>query len=653
MLEGVTGERGRERTDGTVPVPRTSPISAGLVARAVRRQAWPALDGGRVWWLEHRPDEDGRSVVCSTADGDDVVTHTDAAHDVRSLVHEYGGLPFAVRDGVIWYCNFDDQRVWRRRPTGDTAAVTPPAPGRRSIRYADLSLSPDGTWLTAVRERHEPGGVHNDVVAIAADGSGDPEVLVGGRDFYAAPRVSPDGMQLCWLSWEHPCMPWDRTALSIGNLSATGTRVSDVGVVDRPGAAIFQPAWSPHGILYFISDADGWWNLYRLIDGRPAQVTRQRAELGLPLWRLGTGTYAFLDEGRVACLVNLEAALRLHVLHTDSGELEPTAVTTLLCEPSPAADDGEVAVIAGTERTLPRVRRWRPPASHVRVVSPSHDIAVDDTWLATPEALAVTTTDGHVVHALYWPPTHPPAGDTADLPPLLVDVHGGPTGQVRSGLQLATQFWTSRGFGVVAPNYGGSSGYGRAYRERLRGAWGVVDVADCVSVARWLAGQGLADPDRLAIRGQSAGGYTALAALTQVDDFTAGVSLFGVSDLRLLAAETHKFESRYIDRLVGDDPAAWSDRAPIEHVDRIAAPLLLLQGEEDEIVPPSQAERIAARLDAERSPYAYATFPGEQHGFRHAASIRRALEVELSFYAQVWRMTPAEDVVAVKVHHLT
>jgi dipeptidyl aminopeptidase/acylaminoacyl peptidase len=627
----------------------SSPITAAMVADAVTRMSWPALDGGRVWWLEERPDEQGRGVVCSSVDGVDVREHTAADHNVRSLVHEYGGLPYAVCDGVVWYCNFADQRVWRRSPDGAVTPITPPTPRPRSVRYADLCPAPDGTWLAAVRERHDADGVHNDVVAIPADGGGEPVLLADGSDFVACPRVSPDGTTLAWLAWDHPHMPWDATVLSTGRL--TGGRLTAVETV-AGGAAIFQPAWSPEGILHLVSDADGWWNLYRIVAGRLEQLTHEDAELGLPLWSLGMGTYAFLDSQRIACLVNRDAALRLHVVDTRTGMIEPTPLTPLLCSPTPAAHDGEVALIAAPDRGLPRVRRWRPPARGDQVVSPPRRIGVDEAHLAAADALTITADDGRVVHAVHWPPTHPDAALATGPPPLLVDVHGGPTGQVDRALRPGVQFWTSRGFAVVAPNYGGSTGYGRAYRERLRGRWGIVDIEDCVSVTRWMIAHGLADRERVAIRGGSAGGYTTLAALTKVDVFTAGVSLFGVSDLRLLADETHKFESHYLDGLVGDDPDAWSDRAPAEHVDAITAPLLILQGEEDTVVPPSQAERMVAELDAAGSPYAYVTFPGEQHGFRRAASIRRALDVELSFYAQVWGFEPADAIAPVEVHHL-
>ncbi|HEX6255921.1 MAG TPA: S9 family peptidase [Euzebyales bacterium] len=626
-----------------------SPISAEVVAGAVDRPGWPALDSGRVYWHEQRPRQQGRGVVCSVGADGIVTEHTPTDHDVRTLVHEYGGAAYVVRDGIVWYCNLDDQRVWRWSPDGVVEPVTPPPPSERSVRYADLHVAPDGTWMTAVRERHVDGAVLNEIVAFPGDGGADPTVLVSGSDFYAAPRISPDGTTLAWLSWDHPAMPWDHTVLSTGALDGgrvTGTRV----LVDDAGA-VFQPAWSPDGILHFVADVDGWWNLYRMTaDGAREQLTHEQAELGLPLWFLGEAMYAFLDSDRIACLVNRDAALRLHVLDTTSGRLDETPLTPLLCDPPPVAADGEVAVVAGTETSLPQVRRWRPCEDTGRVVAGGADVGVHPAHLSRPQHVSIADEDGRPVYAVLWPPTNPDVVAPADPPPLLVDVHGGPTGQIMRDLRLRLQFWTSRGFAVVAPNYGGSTGYGRAYREQLKGAWGIVDVADCVRVARWLVDNGHADPARVAIRGGSAGGYTTLVALTTRDDFTAGVSAFGVSDLRLLVAETHKFESRYIDGLVGDDPSAWSERAPIEHVDAITAPLLLLQGEEDQIVPPSQAERMVEGLEATGTPYAYVTFPGEQHGFRRAGSIRRAIEVELAFYARVWGFAPADQIDSVEVH---
>jgi dipeptidyl aminopeptidase/acylaminoacyl peptidase len=618
-----------------------SPISAGLVAEAVDRLGWPALDGGRVYWHEQRPRQQGRGVVCSAGPDGVVVEHTPGDHNVRTLVHEYGGLAYVVREGTVWYCNFDDQRVWCRSPDGTTTPVTREPSTPRSERYADLHIAPDATWLAAVRERHLDGVVHNEIVAVPADGDGDPTVLVSGNDFYAAPRISPDGTTLAWLSWDHPAMPWDHTVLSTAALD--DGRVGATRVVVGDAGAVFQPAWSPGGLLHFVADTDGWWNLYRMTaDGAAEQLTREEAELGLPLWFLGEATYAFLDGDRIACLVNRDAALRLHVLDTTSGRLDRTPLTGLLCDAPLAAADGEIAVVGGTETSLPQVRRWRPGDDGDRVVAGAADVGVPPGHLSRPQHVSITDEEARPVHAVLWPPTNPDVVAPDRPPPLLVDVHGGPTGQVMRDLRLERQFWTSRGFAVVAPNYGGSTGYGRAYRERLKGAWGVVDVADSVRVARWLVDNGHADGDRVAIRGGSAGGYTTLVALTEHDDFTAGVSRFGVSDLRLLAAETHKFESRYVDGLVGGDPRAWSERAPITHVHAITAPLLLLQGEEDQIVPPSQAERLVEGLEATGTPYAYVTFPGEQHGFRRGASIRRALEVELAFYAHVWGFEPAD-----------
>ena len=630
----------------------TSPISAEMIAGANVALGWPALDGGRVWWLERRPTEGGRSVVCSDG-GTGPTDHTPSDHNVRSLVHEYGGRSYTVRDGVVWYANFADQRLWRRTADGQVRPITPEPASPRAERYADLSLSPDGSWLAAVRERHDGDGVSNEVVAVPADGSGPVEMLAAGSDFYAAPRISPDGHTLAWLAWDHPDMPWDATTLWIGQLR-NGTVVRAQQVAGGPGESIFQPAWSPAGVLHFVSDADGWWNLYRAADaGSHHQLTREQAEFGLPLWNLGISTYTFLDEQRIACLVGRDAALRLHLLDTSTAELTPTALDVQLGVTGLAEGDGELAFVAATDTTPPAMQRWRPGSSVPTVVRRSATTAVPESYLSIAEPLTVTCDDGWDVHALYFPPTNPHPRTTSDeRPPLLVDVHGGPTAQVTRELDMELQFWTSRGFAVAVPNYGGSTGYGRAYRERLLGQWGIVDVADSVAVAQWLVDRERVDGERLAIRGGSAGGFTTLAALTQTDVFSAGVSLYGVSDLRMLAAETHKFESRYLDRLVGDDPDAWTQRAPIEHVEDITAPLLILQGEEDAVVPPSQAELMVERLEAARSPYAYVTFPGEQHGFRQSTSIRRAFEVELSFYGQVFDFEPADDVERIEVRHL-
>jgi len=521
----------------------------------------------------------------------------------------------------------------------------------RGERYADMEFTPDGTRLYAVRERHrEPGAeAVNDLVVIPLDGSAAPVAVAGGHDFFASPRVSPDGTTLVWLAWDHPRMPWDGTELYSAPINPDGTLGQARLVAGGPEESVFQPAWSPEGVLYLVSDRSGWWNLYFEEDGKVHPLYPMEAEFGAPMWVFGMATYAFLDDGRTACIVSQDGIDRLAVL--DGGRLELLDLPyTAYVGPYLATDGRRVAVVASgpaDPSAVLVIDLGLPDGPQVEVVRRSLSIEVDPAYVPEPESIEFPTAGGLTAYALYYPPANPEAaGPDGERPPLLVNSHGGPTGQTPAMFSLATMFWTSRGFGVVYVNYGGSTGYGRAYRRRLDGNWGIVDTQDCIAAAAYLADRGSVDPDRLAIRGGSAGGYTTLCALTFHDHFAAGVSHFGVADPAALAAETHKFESRYLDGLIGPWPDAeqvYTERSPIHHTDGLSCPTLLLQGLEDKVVPPSQAEAMAEALRAKGVPYALLAFEGEQHGFRQVATIRRAYEAELAFYGQVFGFTPAGE----------
>ena len=599
-----------------------SPITAELLVSDVVRLAQPWVDGGHVYWIEGRPQEKGRQVV--VRDGEDVIGPGMAA---RTLVHEYGGASYAVRDGVVWFANFEDQRIYRDGDpiTADDGGLT---------RYADFDVSPDGRWLAAVREQHGDEVV-NDIVLVPADGRGDVLVQASGYDFFSAPRWSPDGSRLAWLSWEHPNMPWDETTLWA---AAVGGAASEVA----RGASISQPRWSPSGVLHYASDSTGWWNLY---DESGRAVCPMDAEFSGPDWVFGQSSYVFLPDGRIVCVWFDGEADHLGVVDDDGRLVEVPQPYTSIASVVAYDDDSVVALAASA--SLPRaVVRFRVPGGGVEVLRASQEVTVDRSFLSVPKRIEFPTPDGAVSYALFYPPASGACvGPEGELPPLVVMSHGGPTGRTESAFNLGLQYFTSRGFAVADVNYGGSTGFGRAYRERLKGKWGIVDVDDCVAAVQWLSSEGLVDGRRATIRGGSAGGYTTLAALTfRPGVFAAGASHFGVGDLETLARDTHKFESRYLDGLVGPYPAArevYVERSPAHHTDRLSTPMILFQGLEDKVVPPSQAEEMVAALRANGVPFAYLAFEGEQHGFRQASTIVRVAEAELQFYGRVLGFVPA------------
>ena len=501
--------------------------------------------------------------------------------------------------------------------------------------------------------------MRNEIVRLDARAPSEPEVLVTGPDFVAAPRLGPDGTTLAWLQWNHPSMPWDATELMVRDL---GTGEQTV-VAGGPGESVSEPRWHPDGSLWFVSDRTDWWNLYRWTPGSDIEtVVRTDAEIGGPAWAFGSARYVVLTDGRVVFGRRRAGFDRLGVRELDGALVDLDVPFSLVSAVRPAGA-GTVAVVAGSPTAEQGVFVVDVATSAVDPVRPPRDLGLDPRYLSVPEPVSFPSADGagtpRTAHALLYLPAHPDVeGPHGEHPPLLVMIHGGPTAAAVPALNLGVQYWTSRGFAVVDVDHGGSTGYGRAYREELLGQWGVIDVADCLAAAGWLAAQRRVDGNRLCIRGGSAGGYTVLAALARADTpFAAGADHFGVADLEALASDTHKFESRYLDRLVGPYPAArdvYVERSPIHHVERLTRPLIVLQGSEDAIVPPGQSEKIVQALRERRVPVAYLLFDGEQHGFRRAENIRRALDAELSFYAQVLGFSlPAEEGIApVEVENL-
>ena len=629
-----------------------SPITADLIVSESIGLGAVALDGDDVYWSEGRPAEAGRVVVVRRTPDGTITEVNPPPFNARSRVHEYGGGAFTVDRGTLYFSNFDDGRLYRQPSGGTPAAITPAGPWR----YADMIVDQGRRRLLCVREDHAVAGEPaNTIVAVDLGGDGPGRVLVQGNDFYAAPRLSPDGTRLAWQSWDHPNLPWDGSALCAAGVLADGGLAEPRRLAGGGGEAIFQPSWSPDGALCFVSDRSGWWNLYRAGDGAPRALCPMPAEFGLPQWVFGRATYGFDGPGRIVAAICVEGVWRLARLDLGSGALSDYQTPYTAFESVQVAPGRAVFIGAGPTRA-PEVVAMDTASGSLAVLRRSTAAAPDRGFLSMPEPVTFPTETDQAAHGFYYPPANRDFTGPADAkPPLLVWSHGGPTGASTSELSLATQYWTSRGFAILDVNYRGSTGYGTAYRRLINGQWGVVDVDDCCNGARWLVREGRVDGDRLAIRGRSAGGYTTLAALTFRDTFHAGASHFGIGDLRALMADTHKFESHYDHSLIGppaEAEALFHARSPIHHTERLNCPVIFFQGLDDKVVPPGQAEAMVAALEAKGLPVAYLPFAGEGHGFRQAANIKRTLEAELYFYSRIFGFRPADDIEPVAIANL-
>ena len=618
------------------------------------------VSGGRVRWAESRASEQGRSVVVEWRDGvlRDVLP---AGFNARTRVHEYGGGAVWYQGDTVFFSDFAGGRLHRVDAPGEAPRpITPEPETPNALRYADGAVTPDGRTVVCVRERHEGGEVHNELVAFPADGSGTPAVVASGHDFFAAPRIDPSGTRLAWLAWDHPRMPWDGTELRVADLSAAGAVSGARVVAGGDDESIREPAWSRDGLLHFCTDRNGWWNLHRLEpDGVDRALTElDDGEIGYPAWAFDMSRYAFLDDGRVACVVTRAATDTLELLDPASGRLESAGLGwTSYVATAFRAGDGRIAFGAASPTEPPTLVLWDPASGEELRIRRSLDAELDPAGISVPRRIDFATGDGATAHAFYYAPRNPGCDPPSDeRPPLRVICHGGPTGHSAPYLDPEVQFFTQRGIGVVDVNYRGSSGFGRDYRRQLNGRWGEIDWRDCVAAARHLAAAGEADPARTWVEGGSAGGYVVLCALVfEPTAFAAGVSLFGVADAEALALDTHKFESRYLDSMIGPYPEQadlYRARSPIHFADRLERPLLLLQGLDDEVVPPAQAERMAEVLDRKGIPYAYIAFEGEGHGFRREENIRRTLEATLSFVGRVFGFEPADDLEPLEIAHL-
>ncbi len=628
-----------------------SSITADLIVGETVGLGQVICDGSDIYWTELRPSEGGRTVVRRCDARGLISDMTPDDFNVRTRAHEYGGGAYAVRDGIVYFCNGADQRLMIQEKGQAPRPLTEEGPWR----YADMCVDTERRQVIAVREDHSEGLAEpaNCLVAIGSDGR--TTVLMEGSDFYAAPKLSPDGRQLAWLTWDHPDMPWDACVLWLADIDAAGALSNVTRIAGGDGEAVFQPEWSPDGVLYFVSDPTGWWNLYRWRKEKVEPVCPMEAEFGLPQWVFGMTTYGFADAGHIVSTYAVGGQWQLGRISLETGTL--SEIDTDYSDFGSLKVAGQRAVfVAGHAMAPPTIVARDLESGETTTICKSTEAPINPNQIASAESVLFPTSGGREAHGLYYAPANGGyVASAGELPPLIVKSHGGPTGQTGRSLNFKIQYWTSRGFAVLDVNYGGSTGYGRAYRDQLQGKWGVVDVDDCVAGAEYLVAQGKADGARLIITGGSAGGYTTLCALTFHDTFRAGASHYGIGDLSTLATDTHKFESRYLDRLVGPWPETeelYRERSPIHFAAQLDCPVIFFQGLDDKVVPPNQAEAMVAALQEKGTPVAYCPFKGEGHGFRQADNMKRALEGELYFYGQIFEFIPGDDIEPLEIENL-
>ena len=636
----------------------TSPISAADVAAGSSRAGQIIVSDGIVYWSESRPKEAGRVAIMRLLQNGELAEATPSDFNCRTRVHEYGGGAFFADGTTLYGSSFADQRLYKIEPGKDPVGITPEPGVQASLRYADGRLSPDRSRITCVRERHDADGtVVNELVELSPDGETEPRVIASGRDFYAAPRPSSDGRRLAWLEWDQPNMPWDGTELWMAAIGADGTLQKPEKIAGGVDESIFQPEWGPADTLHFVSDRSGWWNLYRWQEGEARPLAPMEAEFGWPMWVFGLSQYVFLADGQIVCIYSHDGLDTLAVIQGQELkplDLELTAFRPRSLHYEPRSD--RLVFVGGSPNLPGRAYAFAIDSGDLEPLSRADEDLPDAGNISHASPISFPTAGGREAHAFYYAPRNRLfTGPDGELPPLVVAIHGGPTSQTDSEFSLAHQYMTSRGFAVVDVNYRGSTGYGRAYRQMLNGEWGVADVDDCIHAARYLADRGDIDGDRLIIRGGSAGGYTTLSALVFHDVFALGASYYGIADIEALALDTHKFEARYLDSMIGPYPEQiekYRERSPIHFVDQISSPLILLQGREDKVVPPAQAELMVAALEEKGLPYAYLEFEGEAHGFRDSENIKRALEAEMYFYSKVFGFEMGEAVEPVPIKNL-
>lgn len=633
-----------------------SPITSDLIVAGTFGLRSALLAGAETYWVETRPKEAGRCTIMR-AQADGTITELlPAPFNARTRVHEYGGGELFFHKDTLYFSNFSDQQLYKMVPGSDPSPIT----NVEGCRYADGSYHASHNQIFIVREDHRDTTreaintiVRIDLNQTATEQCG--QVIVSGSDFYASPKLSPDGRYLAWICWQHPNMPWDSNELWLGELDSNGNIINSEKIAGGAQESVFQPEWSPEGVLYFISDPTGWWNFYRYHQNKVEPLCPMSVEFGRPQWVFGQSTYAFISESKILCSYVKHGFWQLAILDTTNGELtsldSPYTEINNVC-----ANQDRVIFFGGSATEANALIQFDLVTEQFQVLRRSSNLSIDKAYISVPVAIEFPTTDGKIAHAFYYAPHNSDyVAPEGEKPPLIVKSHGGPTAATSSQFSLGYQYWTSRGFALLDVNYGGSTGYGREYRERLNGQWGIVDVDDCLNGARHLVRKGLADEYRLAIHGGSAGGYTTLCALTFHNLFKAGASYYGVSDLVALDEDTHKFESRYSKGLIGPYPERkdlYHDRSPINFTDQLSCPVIIFQGLEDKVVPPNQAEMMVNALRAKGLPVAYVAYEGEQHGFRKAENIKRTLDGELYFYGRIFKFELAEPVEPVTIENL-
>ncbi|AQQ54883.1 S9 family peptidase [Planococcus lenghuensis] len=625
-----------------------SPVTTDLIVQGTTPLVSTGLLGQDLYWVEARPKEAGRNTVMRQAQDGTVTELTPAPYNVRTRVHEYGGISYCFLGGALYFSNFDDNFLYVRSEDGDIERITTDS----NLRYADPAVDVRKQRTYWVREDHTESAIAAETTIVVMDTDGGNErIVVSGSDFYSSPRLSPDGSQLAYLTWQHPNMPWDESELWVADLAEDGTLLNAKRVAGGSGESVTQPVWSPDGMLYFASDRSNWWNIMRINGGNAETVYAKDAEFASPGWMFGISDYAFIDDTVIICTYTDKGVKHLAKIDVVTGALIPmeTAYTFF----SSIHSNGSDAVfIAASPTEFPRIVRMNTK-DQLAVIKASAELSVDKSYISQPETIEYPTADGKTAYAFYYRPHNPEYAAPADeKPPLLVHVHGGPTGMTTAILNLVKQYWTSRGFALVDVNYGGSAGFGREYRERLKGNWGITDVEDSANAVRYLIEKGEVDGSRVAISGGSAGGYTTLASLVFTDVYSAGASHFGLSELEVFVKETHKFESRYLHGLIGPYPEAkdvYAERSPINFTDRLSCPVIFFQGLEDKIVLPNQAEGMVEALKEKGLPVAYLAFEGEGHGFRKSTNIKRAIEGEFYFYSRIFGFEPAQAIEPVEI----
>jgi dipeptidyl aminopeptidase/acylaminoacyl peptidase len=632
-----------------------SPITAELYASSFIGVDEPLLDSDQIYWKEARPKEGGRYVIVREGTDGAISEITPKDFNVRTTVHEYGGGDYVVHKGKVYFSNFKDQRLYVQESGGQPSPITPEGV---DIRFADGVVDSARNRLILIREYHTTKASHavNSIVSVDLDKGGPGDILVGGNDFYSNPRLDPGNSRLAWLTWNHPNMPWDGTELWVGKLGTDGTIDEKRRVAGGREESIFQPEWSPDGTLHFVSDESGWWNIYKDREGRIESLHPGEAEFGQPQWGFRERNFAFESSDVIICSYVMNGTSYLGRLDTRTGGFEQIQVPYTNIYNLVAWQD-HVLLQAGSPAVPLSIAVLNLRTQGIKVLRRSREEVIDPGYISTPETIQFQTENGKTAFAFYYPPRNKDyAAPPGERPPLLVMSHGGPTASTGTTLRYGIQFWTSHGIAVADVDYGGSTGYGREYRKRLEGNWGIVDVDDCINAAKHLAKRGDVDGKRLMIMGGSAGGYTTMCALTFRSFFNDGASYFGVSDAEALARDTHKFESRYLDKLIGPYPERrdlYRERSPINRADRVSCPIILFQGLEDKVVLPEQSKKFYESVKKKGLPTAYVAFEGEQHGFRKAENLRRSVELELFFYSRVFGFEPGEAIEPIPIENLT